>query len=204
MEALVVVDVQNDYCTGGALAVPRGEDVVPAVLELIDSFCARNMPVFATQDWHPRNHVSFASSHPGYEPYEVATLPDGTQQMLFPDHCVQDTEGARLHPALERDARLRNIIRKGLDPLVDSYSAFYDNSMAHATDLNRRLRSLGVNAICVCGLTLDHCVKHTALDALGLGYRVSLPLHATRAANLNPGDDRRAIEELRAAGATII
>lgn len=166
--ALVIVDVQNDFCGGGALAVPDAEAILPVVNGLIGSF----LHVVASQDWHPPGHVSFASSHHGRLPFSSIRLPDGDQS-LWPDHCVQDTWGAGLHP----DLRLppdATIIRKGFRPAIDSYSAFFENDGTTPVGLDAVLRSRNVREVVLVGLATDVCVLHTALDARRLGYATTV------------------------------
>lgn len=198
MEALVVVDVQNDFCPGGALPVPRGDEVVP----VINRLCPRFPLVVASQDWHPPNHVSFASNHPGKQVLDVVEV-DGQEQVLWPDHCVAGSWGADFHPAL--DTRFfRMIIRKGTDPRVDSYSTFRDNRKDRVTGLAGFLRELGVTTVTVVGLATDYCVAATALDAVELGFRASVFLPACRAVGAPPGHTEKTLERLRQAGVTLI
>lgn len=198
MRALIVVDVQNDFCPGGALAVPEGDRVVPAINRLMPEFEL----VVATQDWHPADHGSFAASHPGRAVGERIELA-GLEQILWPVHCVADTPGAELHAQLDRGLiGLR--VRKGTDREVDSYSAFFDNGHRRSTALHEELARRGVDAVCVCGLATDYCVKFTVLDALELGYATYVVRDATRGVNLRPGDAERALEELAGRGARIV
>ena len=158
-DVLVVVDVQNDFCPGGALAVPRGDEVVPIVNRLAAEF--RN--VVLTQDWHPRGHLSFASSHPGKKPYDTVTMPYGSQ-VLWPDHCVQSTPGAAFHPNLQiPHAGL--VLRKGINRAIDSYSTFYENDRTTPTGLVGYLRERGLTRVFLAGLALDFCVRYSAEDA---------------------------------------
>jgi nicotinamidase/pyrazinamidase len=172
--ALIVVDMQLDFLSGGALAVPGAERILAPVAALMASGRFRN--VVATEDWHPPDHVSFASRHPGRKPYQAIEL-YGREQMLWPDHCVAGSPGAELHPALPWD-RARAIIRKGMDPAVDSYSAFRNNYDARgqrpATGLGGYLRELGVTGVYVCGLARDYCVRATAEDAAALGFATTV------------------------------
>ena len=192
--ALVVVDVQNDFCQGGALAVPDGDAVAPVINALLPRFPL----VVATQDWHPPEHASFASSHPGRKPLEVIDL-EGIPQVLWPDHCVQGTAGADFHPELERQF-FRAIIRKGMDPRVDSYSGFRDNRDDHPTGMAALLRELGATAVVVVGLATDYCVGATARDALGLGFAAEVWLPACRAVGAPSGHTERTLAGLRELG----
>jgi nicotinamidase/pyrazinamidase len=192
--ALVVVDVQNDFCPGGALAVTDGDAVVPVINELLPRFSL----VVATQDWHPTGHASFASSHPGRKPLEVIDL-GGIPQVLWPDHCVQGTPGADFHPELERQF-FRAIIRKGTDPQVDSYSAFRDNHREHPTGLASLLRELGVGHVVIVGLTTDYCAATSARDAIELGFAAEIWLPATRPVGAPPGHTERTLAEIRKLG----
>ena len=206
MKALIIVDVQNDFCPGGALAVAGGDEIIPVVNRLIAEFRDAGLPVVASQDWHPAGHCSFASAHPGHAVGDVVTLPRSKTQLvqiLWPDHCVQDTCGAELHPGLDA-ACIDHIVRKGQDPQLDSYSAFFDMDHANSTDLHAWLQERGVDELVVCGLACDYCVKYTALDARALRYRVTVPLAATRAVEAKPGDGKRAVEEMRRAGVEIV
>jgi nicotinamidase/pyrazinamidase len=196
-QSLLVVDVQNDFCPGGGLAVEHGDAVVPVINGLLPRFSL----VVATQDWHPPGHASFASSHPGRQPLEVIDL-DGIPQVLWPDHCVQGTGGADFHPGLERRP-FRAIIRKGTDPWVDSYSAFRDNHREHPTGLASLLRELGVKHVVIVGLTTDYCAATSARDAVELGFKVEIWLPATRPVGAPPGHTERTLSELRALGVTL-
>ncbi|HXQ69253.1 MAG TPA: nicotinamidase [Pyrinomonadaceae bacterium] len=178
-KALIVVDVQNDFCPGGTLAVPHGDEVVAPLNKLIDEFLERGDPVYKSRDWHPPTTKHF-------------TAYGGT----WPVHCVQNTEGAAFHPALHNDPRIE-VISKGLGD-TDGYSAF------DKTGLSSQLKQAGVEEVVVGGLATDYCVKHTVLDALKQGYKVKAVEEAMRPVELRPGDGERAIEEMRAAGAEII
>jgi nicotinamidase/pyrazinamidase len=165
-DVLIVVDVQNDFCPGGALAVPRGDEVVP----IVNRMAARFRNVVLTQDWHPRGHLSFASSHPGRRPFETIAAAYG-QQVLWPDHCVQATAGAAFHPALQvPHAGL--VVRKGMDRAIDSYSAFYENDRTTPTGLVGYLRERGFTRVFLAGLALDFCVHYSAEDARREGFAV--------------------------------
>jgi len=196
MRALILVDIQNDFLPTGALPVRDGDAVVP-----VANRAARSGEfdlVVATQDWHPREHGSFAANHPGKKPGDVIEL-DGLRQILWPVHCVQGTRGAEFAPGLAVETIAR-VFRKGTDSRIDSYSGFFDNGHRKATGLGDFLRERGAGEIVVLGLATDYCVKFTALDARGLGFAVTLRRDGCRAVNVVPGDERRAIEEMRAAG----
>jgi len=198
MKALVLVDIQNDFLPGGALAVPRGDEVVPIANRLQPRFGL----VVATQDWHPPGHGSFASTRPGRKPGEIAELA-GLPQVLWPDHCVQGTAGAAFAPALSMD-RVEAIVRKGTDPAIDSYSGFFDNGHRKSTGLGDYLRGRGATDLYVLGLATDYCVKFTALDAVRLGFRTFLVQDGCRGVELSKGDVARALDEARKAGVQIV
>lgn len=174
MKALIIVDVQNDFVTGGKLEVSNGEQIIPLVNDLTTKFDL----VVATQDWHPKEHKSFASNHPGKKPFEKIVL-GGLDQVLWPDHCVQGSHGAELHPQLETH-RIEAIFRKGMDPEIDSYSGFYDNGQKKSTGLFGYLKERSVSEIFVCGLAADYCVYYTARDALKGGLGATIIEDATR------------------------
>ena len=193
--ALIVVDVQNDFCPGGALAVGGGHAIVPVINALVP----RYEQVVVTQDWHPKGHASFASAHRGHDPFDTMEMPYGTQ-VLWPDHCVQGTPGAELHPDLEvTSAQL--VIRKGWHQNVDSYSAFREADRETLTGLAGYLRERGVEEVHVVGLATDYCVGWTALDAAAAGFRVSVIEDACRAIDLS-GSLKRAWANLADAGVT--
>ena len=198
MKALILVDIQNDFLPGGALAVPRGDEVVPVANRLQPGFEL----VVATQDWHPAGHGSFASTRPGRKPGDMDAL-GGLPQVLWPDHCVQGSRGAEFAPGLEMN-RVETIFRKGTDPAIDSYSGFFDNGHRKSTGLGDYLRGRGVGEVYVLGLATDYCVKYTALDARQLGFRTLLVEDGSRGVELRPGDLARAVEEMRAAGVEVI
>lgn len=178
-DVLVVVDVQNDFCPGGALAVPRGDEIVPIVNRLATAF--RN--VILTQDWHPRGHLSFASAHPGRRPFETIAAPYGPQ-VLWPDHCVQATLGAEFHRELNiPHAGL--ILRKGINPAIDSYSAFYENDHATPTGLTGYLRERGVTRVFLAGLAFDFCVRYSAEDARRKEFAVFVIENACRGIDID-------------------
>jgi nicotinamidase/pyrazinamidase len=197
MKALILIDIQNDFLPGGALAVADGDVVIPPANRLIPQFPL----VVATQDWHPANHGSFAANHPGRKVYEQIEL-NGLTQTLWPVHCVQNTPGAALATTLDRE-HIARVFQKGTDPGIDSYSGFFDNARRRATGLHEYLASRGVNEVYLCGLTTDYCVKFSALDAVSLGYRTHLMAEACRAVNLRPGDAERALSEMKQAGVQI-
>ena len=198
MNALILVDIQNDFVPGGALAVPDGDKIVPVCNQLMRSFDL----VVATQDWHPKTHASFAANHAGRSVGEVIDL-HGLPQVLWPVHCVQNTPGADFAPGLRTDQFTR-IFQKGTDPEIDSYSGFFDNGHRKSTGLGDYLKSQKVTDVYVCGLATDYCVKFTALDAYQLGMKVHLVEDACRGVNLKPGDVDRAVEEMSGKGIEII
>lgn len=197
MNALLLIDIQKDFLPGGSLEVPKGDEIIPPVNEIQKFFDI----VVATQDWHPKDHGSFASNHPGKKPGDKIEL-DGVEQILWPDHCVQGTEGAGFADDLKMENVVK-IIKKGTDPVIDSYSGFYDNKHKRATGLHDFLRKKNVNAVTIAGLAADVCVRYTTLDALELGYKVFLLKNATRAVE---GDEahEKTIRELRIKGAGIV
>ena len=193
---LIVVDVQNDFCPGGELAVPKGDEIVPLVNRLIDAFDH----VVLTQDWHPRGHSSFASSHKGQAPFSSVRMPYG-DQTLWPDHCVQGTPGAEFHSGLVW-SKAELIIRKGFRTAIDSYSAFYENDRTTPTGLGGYLKERGLQKLVIVGLATDYCVAYSALDATRLGFEVAVVLDACRAIDLN-GSLAWAQDEMRKAGVTL-
>jgi nicotinamidase/pyrazinamidase len=194
--ALLVVDVQNDFCPGGALAVPGGDEIVPLVNRLIEDFDH----VVLTQDWHPAGHSSFASSHIGQAPFTNLEMPYGPQT-LWPDHCVQGTAGAEFHRDL-RWTKAELVIRKGFRPAIDSYSAFYENDRKTPTGLAGYLRERGLTTLVLAGLATDYCVAYSALDATQLGFETFVALDACRAIDLN-GSLGDAQNQMRAAGVAL-
>lgn len=195
-DALIVVDVQNDFCTGGALAVPGGEDVVPGINRLWPRFGCRVL----TQDWHPPGHSSFASRHPGKVPLETVAFPYGPQT-LWPDHCVQGTDGARFHPDLDTGGA-DMVIRKGFRREIDSYSAFIENDRTTPTGLAGYLRERGIGRVVLAGLATDFCVGFSALDALGAGFRTVVLEDLCRGIDIDGSLDAM-LERIRGAGGTI-
>ena len=196
--ALILVDLQVDFMPTGMLPVPEGDRVVPIANRLMPDYAT----VVATQDWHPADHGSFAANHLWRKPGQVIDL-DGLQQVLWPIHCVQDTWGSEFVPDLDL-LGITKVFRKGTDPKIDSYSGFYDNGHRKSTGLAEWLRERGITQVDVLGLALDYCVKYTVLDALREGFAVRLLEQATRPVDLQEGDGRRAVEEMRAAGAEVI
>ena len=198
MRALILVDLQYDFLPAGALAVPHGDEVIPIANRLLPHFST----VVATQDWHPRDHHSFAANHPGREPGQMIDL-DGLLQVLWPVHCVQGTRGAELHDQLDR-SKITEVFRKGADKTVDSYSGFFDNGKRNATGLGEWLRERWITRLYVMGLATDYCVKATTLDAISLGFDVWVIEDGCRGVNLKPGDADRALAEMRGHGATLV
>ncbi|NUS67035.1 MAG: bifunctional nicotinamidase/pyrazinamidase [Ensifer adhaerens] len=192
-KALIVVDVQNDFCPGGALGVAGGDEIVPMINGLIGRF----EHVVLTQDWHPAGHSSFASSHPGKNPFEMIAMPYGAQT-LWPDHCVQGSAGANFHPALEW-TRAELLIRKGFRPQIDSYSAFFENDRRTPTGLSGYLRDRGIKKVTLCGLATDFCVAFSALDAVAQGFSTTVVLDACRGIDLN-GSLHAMVTRMRDAG----
>jgi nicotinamidase/pyrazinamidase len=196
-DVLLVVDVQNDFCPGGALAVPDGDAIVPTVNRLARNFAH----VVLTQDWHPAGHSSFASAHPGKSPFDTVGMPYGAQ-ILWPDHCVQGTEGAAFHPELDVP-RAELIVRKGFHPAIDSYSAFQENDRKTPTGLAAYLRERGFERVTLCGLATDFCVLYSALDARAAGFTTTVVLDACRGLDAD-GSLARALEEMQKAGIKLI
>lgn len=197
MKTLILVDIQNDFTPGGVLAVPEGDQVARVANRLMPYFDH----VVATQDWHPADHGSFASQHPGNEVGGVVELA-GLKQILWPDHCVQGSHGAELVETLETD-RINQIVQKGTYRETDSYSGFFDNGGQHATGLDEYLRQIGTDELYIMGLATDYCVKFTVLDALQLGHDVTLVIDGCRGIDQTPGDVDTAIEEMKSAGAAV-
>ena len=194
MNALLLIDIQNDFLPTGTLPVPQGDQIIPLANQLMPHFDL----VIATQDWHPTNHGSFAANHPGQHPGDLITLA-GLPQILWPTHCVQNTPGAQLAPNLN-PTPIAHIIRKGTDPNIDSYSAFYDNGHRQPTALHAYLQSKNITTLYLLGLATDYCVKFTALDARQLHYTTHLIPEACRGVNLKPTDIADAIKEMQSAG----
>jgi nicotinamidase/pyrazinamidase len=198
MRALILVDIQNDFLAGGALAVPDGDAVVPIANRMQEVFPL----VVATQDWHPPNHGSFAANHAGKKPFEQIDL-YGLPQTLWPVHCVQNTRGAAFPKSLNID-RIAKIFQKGTDPNIDSYSGLFDNGHRKSTGLGEWLKEKGVVSVYVCGLATDYCVKFTALDAVQFGFTTFLVEDACRGVNLRANDVAAAIQSMRVAGVRVI
>jgi nicotinamidase/pyrazinamidase len=194
--ALIVIDMQNDFCPGGALAVAGGHDIVPAINDLIKA----HEHVILTQDWHPAGHSSFASSHSGLQPYQTVTMPYGIQT-LWPDHCIQGTKGADFHPDLVW-TKAELVIRKGFRQGIDSYSAFFENDRTTPTGLSGYLRERGIDTITLCGLATDFCVAFSALDAVENGFATSLVQKASRGIDMD-GSEAAMLARMQAAGVII-
>ncbi len=196
-DVLVVIDAQNDFCPGGALAVPDGDAIVPLINRMAGQFAH----VVLTQDWHPRGHSSFASTHPGKQPFDTISLDYG-EQILWPDHCVQGTRGAEFHPGLAFTGS-ELVLRKGFRPSIDSYSAFRENDRKTRTGLAGYLKERGFKRLIMCGLALDYCVGWSALDGRREGFQVMVVEDACRAIDLN-GSLARAKAEMAASGVDLI
>jgi nicotinamidase/pyrazinamidase len=198
MNALIIVDLQNDFLPGGALAVPHGDDVVPIANELQRKF----EMVLATRDWHPLDHGSFAANHPGKNPGDRIML-DGIEQILWPVHCVQNTRGAEFAPAFNT-SRIAHVFHKGVERNIDSYSTFFDNAHRRHTGLADYLKQRSIKEIYLMGLALDYCVKYSVLDARQLGLNTHVILDGCRGIELEPGDIVRALDEMKRAGAILL
>lgn len=196
-KALIVIDVQNDFCPGGRLAVNEGDLIVPAVNALIADF----EHVVLTQDWHPAGHSSFTSAHEGKNPFDEIELPYGPQT-LWPDHCVQGSQGAEFHPALEW-TKAELVIRKGFRPAIDSYSAFFENDHKTPTGLGGYLKERGIDDVTLCGLATDYCVAYSALNAVSLGLKTTVKLEACRGIDLG-GSVAAMIARMREVGVAIV
>lgn len=196
MKTLIIVDVQNDFMPGGALAVPKGDEILPVVNSIQHKFDL----IIATQDWHPENHASFAATHSGKKEFDIIDL-NGIDQVLWPVHCVQNTEGANFHEDL-KTAKIEAIFRKGTNPEIDSYSGFYDNAHLKSTGLTGYLKEKGATELFFCGLAAEYCVYFSVKDALGEGFKASLIEDATRALNLS--DFEAAKKEIKKNGGRVI
>lgn len=197
MKALIITDIQYDFCPGGSLPVKEGDQIVPVVNELADHFEL----VAAVQDWHPPEHISFASNH--QKKVGEIILMEGVEQILWPDHCVQGTKGAEFLKELRTD-RIERVFKKGTDKMIDSYSGFFDNEHKKATGLGDYLKEKGVDEIYLVGLATDYCIKFSALDAVKLGFKTVVIEDACRGVELNRGDVKKAIDEMRQAGVAVI
>lgn len=194
MEALLIIDVQNDFCPGGALEVPNGDQIIPTINKLSREFDI----VIQTQDWHPEGHSSFASSHQGKEPFETIEMPYG-EQVLWPDHCVQGSSGANFHPDLETK-RSQLIIRKGFRKDIDSYSAFYENDDETTTGLTGYLRDRDIDTLCAVGLATDFCVKWSVIDGIKEDFNLYVVKDAVKGIDIDGSVDQ-AWEEMLDKGA---
>lgn len=197
-KALILVDLQLDFCPGGNLAVPEGDCVIPLANQLQPHFDV----VVATQDWHPADHMSFAANHAGKNIGDVIQV-HGISQVLWPSHCVQNSKGAEFHPLLEVE-HVKRVFHKGTDRFVDSYSAFFDNEHLRATGLAAYLQDQGIQDVYIMGLATDYCVKFSCLDAVKLGFNVYMIEDACRGVELAKGDIAHAIQEMQAAGVKLI
>jgi nicotinamidase/pyrazinamidase len=195
-EALIVIDVQNDFCPGGALAVSGGDEIVPRVNAMIQRF----EHVVLTQDWHPAGHSSFASQNPGKQSFETVAMPYG-EQTLWPDHCVQGSAGAEFHPGLEW-TKAELVVRKGFRKAIDSYSAFFENDHQTPTGLAGYLRERGIGEVTFAGLATDFCVAYSALDAARSGFKATVAMDACRAIDLG-GSLAAMTERMKKAGVTL-
>lgn len=198
MKALILIDLQNDFCPGGALAVEEGGHVIPIANQLMDHADL----VIATQDWHPASHESFAANHSKKNPGDVIDL-YGLSQVLWPVHCVQDSFGAEFVRELNT-SKVEHVFTKGTDPNIDSYSGFFDNGHRKATGLGDFLQGKNVESVYLMGLATDYCVKFTALDALKLGFETHLIINGCRGVNLQPGDSEKALKEMQERGVKLI
>ncbi len=196
--ALIIIDVQNDFCPGGALAVNEGDRVIPVINQIAERF----QKVVATQDWHPKNHVSFASAHPGKKEHETVTV-NGLEQSLWPDHCVKGTSGADLHRDLRRDL-IDLMLRKGTDPSLDSYSAFLENDRKTRTGLHGYLNALGIANLFFAGLATDYCVFFSAMDAVEFGFEVCVIEDACRGIDVPDNNMEKSLDAMRDRGIAVI
>lgn len=198
MKALLIIDVQNDFLPGGALAVNEGDLIIPVINRLQEKFDF----IVATQDWHPADHGSFAAHYSGKKPGDFVQL-GNIDQVLWPVHCVQNSEGADFPEKLNQH-HWKQVFRKGSNPFVDSYSGFYDNDRRENTGLGKYLRDNGIEEVFVTGLATDYCVKFTVMDALKLGFETTVIKDATKAVNLNPKDYDNALKDMTKAGAEVV
>ncbi len=198
MNALIIVDLQNDFLSGGALPVPHGDGVIPLANKLQRCFEL----VLATRDWHPPDHGSFAANHPGKKPGDRIML-DGIEQILWPVHCVQNTHGAEFAPSFDT-SRIAHVFHKGVDPRIDSYSTFFDNAHRRSTGLAAYLKERSIKDIYLLGLALDYCVKYSALDARHLGLNTHVIVDGCRGIGLEAGNIDRALGEMKQVGAILL
>jgi nicotinamidase/pyrazinamidase len=196
--ALLVTDIQNDFCPGGALPVQEGDKIIPTINKLMDKF----YKIIGTQDWHPENHMSFAKNHPGKNEYDIIDI-DGESQVLWPMHCVWGTKGADFHPEIITK-KFDIIIRKGNNPKIDSYSAFRENDKKTITGLEGYLKNLGIEQVFLCGLALDYCVFYSAIDSKEIGFETYVILDATRGIDSPTGSIEKALDSMQDNGIKII
>ncbi|AVX38079.1 bifunctional nicotinamidase/pyrazinamidase [Yersinia massiliensis] len=199
--ALLLVDLQNDFCPGGALPVSEGDSVIAVANHVINACLNLDIPIIASQDWHPVEHRSFAVNS-NAEPWTIGDL-NGLAQVWWPVHCVQDTLGSAWHPQLQHEAIMATF-RKGQDPEIDSYSAFFDNDRRAKTLLDDWLKQQDINHLLVMGLATDYCVKYSVLDALALGYKATVIVDGCRGVNIQPQDSQQAFDAMRDAGAELL
>jgi nicotinamidase/pyrazinamidase len=197
-DALIVVDVQNDFIPGGALPVEEGDNIIDGINRLAKKFHENNSPVILTQDWHPPGHKSFASAYPGKQPGDEYQT-EAIGPILWPDHCVQDTEGAAFHKSLKTPFA-KAIIRKGTNPEIDSYSAFLENDKRTETGLAGMLKSLKIKRVFICGLALDYCCYFSAMDAIEYGFIVYILLDLTKGIDLPKGNISRSLDNMKMKG----
>jgi nicotinamidase/pyrazinamidase len=197
-KALIVVDVQNDFCPGGALAIRDGDSIIPRINSMMERFDF----VIATQDWHPQNQISFASNNPGKNIYDQINI-NGISQTLWPDHCVQGTLGAEFHDDLDSD-KFSLILRKGMDPQIDSYSAFIENDRNTETGLAGYLNALDIREIFICGLATDYCVYYSALDSLRYGLRCNVIINAMRGIDVPEGNIDAVVFDMKYKGIGVV
>lgn len=197
-KALIMVDLQNDFCQGGSLEVPQGDEVIPLANKLQPHFDV----IIATKDWHPKDHMSFASNHLGHKIGDIVEV-NNLEQILWPDHCIQGTKGAEIHPQLDT-SRIHQYFLKGTDKTVDSYSAFFDNAHIRTTGLADYLQQHNITDIYILGLATDYCVRFSCLDAVHMGFNTHIIADACRGVNLNPDDVENALQEMRDEGVKIL
>ncbi len=201
-KALILVDIQNDFVKNGSLAVLGGEEIIPVVNLMLENHHNDYSLILETQDWHPKNHIAFASQHRGKKPGDVILL-SGKPQILWPDHCIQNSVGAQIVPSLSQN-KIQKIIQKGMNPRIDSYSAFFDNDHTSQTELHEFLKLNQIKELHMVGLAFDFCVKFTALDAVQLGYDVHVFTQACRGVYLAAGDQKKTQDEMIEAGIKLI